>query len=401
MQGQLSTLGLVGLALSMGCGELGDRAVGGCPADEICNVTTPEGLVFFGTGTIATGGTATVTFAHAHSVRGPDGVYRYPAFDQPFVATVDDEAIMNIAAQGAARVDLRANAVGESRLRIEDIDGQLFDRLTIKTETIAYQTVLGNGLLFVDPATPIAFASGTVEFSVELFGSTGTGLIDTSAQVTADVPITPVASTASILSDSLSQHYAFEALQPQRVKVTVKAGDRAPLDLALDVVASIDRVATTKPSYTVAARDGAALICFAGYNGLRAVANLQWTFTVDGAVRDASWSVNCVAISVSASHIPVVKATARGVSGGATIAVIAAPKRSQKWSERADARSGAQKWSERADARSGASAVGDATLLALRPVADNREVAGDRARAAENAKPPAEASGPRTQLVKN
>ncbi len=354
MKRQVSTLWLVAFALSAGCGELGDRAVGGCPADEICNPTTPDGLVFYGTGTIATGGTATVTFQHAEYVRGVDGVYRHPAFLQPFVATIDDERVMNIAAQGAARVDLRANEAGESRLRIEDVDGELFDRLTIKTEPIGYQTVLGNGLLEVDPATPIAFATGLVEFSVGLFGSTGTRLIDTSAQVTADVPITPVASTASMLSSSLSQHYAFEAPQPQRVTVTVKAGDRASMDLALDVVASIDRVATTKPSYAVSAADGSALICFAGYNGLRAVANLQWTLTIDGVVQDKNLVENCVIAKVTASHIPVVAATARGVTGGATITFMAAPKRAQKWSERADARSGAQKWSERANARSGA-----------------------------------------------
>ncbi|MBP9086972.1 MAG: hypothetical protein KBG15_12700 [Kofleriaceae bacterium] len=367
MKWQVSTLWVVGFALSTGCGELGDRAVGGCPADEVCNQTTPSGLVFSGAGTLAAGGTATVTFDHAEYVRGPDGGYRHPAFTQPFVATVDDERVMIVAAQGAARVALRARAAGESRLRIEDVDGQLFDRLTIKIETIWSQTLVGNGLQNVAPATPIAFATGMVEFSVAHVGSTGTRLIDTSAQVTADVAIVPVAATGVTGAAAQSHHYAFEALQPQRVTVSVKAGDRASEDLALDVVASIDRVATTEPSYAIAAPDGSAVICFAGYHDVRAVANLAWSFTVDGVIQDKNFVENCVIVAATAGHIPVVEATARGVTGRASIVVMAAPK----------------------------------TLRAVPVAAD--EVAGDRAlgNAAENAKPPAEASGARTPMIKN
>lgn len=120
------------------------------------------------------------------------------------------------------------------------------------------------------------------------------------------------------------------------------------------------------------------MVCFAGYHDVRAVANLAWIFTVDGVIQAKNLVENCMFVAITASHIPVVEATARGITGRARIVVTAAPKSSRSTTV--------------ADEVAGDRAVGNAAENAADVTAEI---------SAENAKPPAEASGARTQLVKN
>jgi hypothetical protein len=192
LHGLLASLLLIlaapALLATTGCGQPGDRAREGCPADEICNPETPEGLRFYGAGlgssfdnspsAVAAGGRQSIRFSYAG-----DGTSVLPIHH----VVSSDPTRMTAESTAQRSATVRGISPGSADLRVLDESERLIDRVQITTAQIATVEVLPplDLILALAPTeAPVVYASGTTSVTLALLSASGGRLVDEDMRVT-------------------------------------------------------------------------------------------------------------------------------------------------------------------------------------------------------------------------
>ena len=187
--GQLLLFSSVAVALLPACGVPGERALGGCPPDEICSAATPDGLVFEGPdlasvpffgasiAPVAVGGTQRI----AIRVNGPDPL---PVFDAN--STDGSVAIDGISGAG---ITIRGVEAGTSLLRVVDPadGGSLLDRTPVAAAPVDRVTTLPTedlAIMLSPNPRDVRYASGEHTIAVQLRDPGGRIVVDQGMRVT-------------------------------------------------------------------------------------------------------------------------------------------------------------------------------------------------------------------------
>ena len=315
---RLLYLGFLSLPL-IGCYGGERRESGECPAGELCSDLTPGGLDFVGNRLIgelllsgprptAIGGTQAVALEYD---RG-DGVD--VALDLPFSADDDGAAGVKVDATSGSQVIVRGTGSRSNYLRILDSDGLLMDRKELTGAALDTLELVPAEFENVPADKLIAFAPGTREFGVALYGDVqGAGgprserLIDTSMD----------------LALAGSTRKAWDTLEVNAVVGTttlaVTAGDKPTANLDFVVADHADTVALIQPAPTTVTPNSSASVCFQANTAGRYLAGLTWTYVIDGGTPivqgDGMLTRNCISVSTQkASGILIVQASAGGQS---------------------------------------------------------------------------------------
>lgn len=196
--GQLFLFSSVAVALLPACGVSGERALGGCPPDEICSAATPDGLVFEGPdlasvpfsgasiAPVAIGGTQRI----AIRVNGRDPL---PVFDAE--STDSSVAIDGISGN---EITIRGVEAGTSLLRVVDPGdgGSLLDRISVAAAPVDRAVTMPTedlAIMLAPDPRDVRYAPGEHTVAVQLRDPAGRIVVDQGMRVT-------VADTAATVS---------------------------------------------------------------------------------------------------------------------------------------------------------------------------------------------------------
>lgn len=279
-------------------GGLRDQNDGVCPAGEICDEGTPDGLVFvapligegfFDSGevkTMATGGTQTVQL----DTEAADGTLS--PFTLPFVGTVDGNTI-TIASETANVIVLRAHsAASGAYLRITDpANDELYDEVAIASADLAQVSLTDSfaraiaGSAAADGDVPL-FAPGA-QGIVGLASETGIALVDDSL-VLAGPGVTQRA----------WDEFTVGNVAPGAYELTATSAGH-PFTLGYEVGAAPDRVDLPFGGDSLQAGAGE-LLCFTAYAGARFM-YVPWTVTATGADVATTAFAGCFTVTPAAA----------------------------------------------------------------------------------------------------
>lgn len=278
----------------------GERAnTGDCPAGEVCSPDTPNGLHFIGNqladslnlvgpSPTAIGGSQEVALQYD---RG-DGILI--ALDLPFVADDDGGAGVHVTATSGSVVTITGVASRTNYLRITDPSGALYDRKQLTAASLDTIELLPTTLERVPAHASLAWAPGTFDLAVGLYGQvqesggpTEERLVDSSMTLAL-----PGAQTTAWDTLHLSN------AQPGTSTLMVTAGDKPPASIDVVVVADADSVVPLDSPDTLMTNVSAD-VCFSVTSASRTIIGLPWTFTVDGVAKDASVEPNCVSVTTT------------------------------------------------------------------------------------------------------
>lgn len=276
----------------------GERAnTGQCPSGEICSPKTPNGLQFIGADLVdtldlvgpsatAVGGTQSVSLQYD---RG-DG--HLIALDLPYQAMSSGSTGVMVTAQSGSVVSVTGLASGSSYLRITDTDGRtLFDRKLLDAGELSTIELVPSTFEHIPPNADLAWAPGTFDIGVALYGSVGNQaperLVDDT--MTLDLP-----GATQTHWDTLHVVNA----QPGTSTLMVTAGDKpaAPIDIV--VTPNADSVMPDEAPNAVVLNT-VTDVCFIAVTGSRTLVGLPWTFTVDGSAGTTGVSPNCAAVKTT------------------------------------------------------------------------------------------------------
>ncbi len=227
------------LVLSAGCGAVGDRARTGCPAGEICNPDTENGLRFYGA---SLGGSfenspSPVAIGGHQAIHFEDAVSSTAILPQHHVVSSDASHVTaDSTAQRSA--SLRGIAAGTADVRVLDASERLIDRITVSAAQIArVQVVASEDLVLalapVDSPAPVVFADGTTQVSLALLSETGVRLVDDEMRITSATPInTPAWDTVEAAFGTADVTFTVEAGGGTFEAVAVHAGAIDDFELA-------------------------------------------------------------------------------------------------------------------------------------------------------------------------
>jgi hypothetical protein len=300
---------LVALVLSLGgtgCMLSGERALHGCPSDEMCSDLTPRGLEFTGRHLgeeedenvpLAVGGTARV---HLHRVGGGEL--------GPFDASVRDVSRATALAAGGDDVLLTGVASGTTTLRIleEDTD-LLFDRIGVRVAEIARVRLVPGDATILHPTYTRAhdwafFVGEEASAEVRLEDAAGTRLIDEGLSIGA----------GPLVVDETTYDWVTAAAPETAgtIDVEVMAGGRAHTTPFV-AVTEIDGVDIVPLEGLESPRVGeSTFVCAYGTSGERSVSGATTSFTVEG---------TALAITSPVDGIGSCVTVAANVAGTATI----------------------------------------------------------------------------------
>lgn len=274
-------------ALWLACGVDGDRAMMGCPPDEVCDPTTPEGLNFGGqspsdglSNTLPTAAGGTQSFW----IRGAGTSETIP---DAFEAVSSNESVLVVDGVSSARVDVRGVAPGMAQLRIVNEMDELFDRTTLTVSALARIELrsVGNwyssGLLRSDEPPPdwAFLRGGRARVVAALYSSGDDRLVDGSLAFTEREGLTPDAWDAAVMDLPESG----ETLELAIVAGGVERVASAPLVGEVESLARqgepMDLLRT--PTVRVGDTDQH---CFTPMNAGRVVAGVRFELEVEGPI---------------------------------------------------------------------------------------------------------------------
>jgi hypothetical protein len=310
----------------------GERATTGkCPAGETCSDLTPRGLQFIGTSIAgdlfqtaprptAIGGTQSIALEYD---RG-DGVL---ALDLPFTADDDGGNGVRVDSVSGSHVIVRGSGSRSNYLRILDEDGLLMDRKEVTGAALSRIELFTPDFENVPDDHQIAFAAGTRDIGVALYGDVqypsgprSERLIDTSMDLA-------LAGATRKAWDLLGAE-----LTTGTHTLTVAAGDKPAASLDVVVVEEGEILAEIGMPTTIAP-NGVQQVCFAALAGSRYVAGLTWTYVIDDEAPivkgEGSWTRNCIDVTTQkTSGTVTVHAQTGNLSMSVSLAVTASARES-------------------------------------------------------------------------
>jgi hypothetical protein len=311
---------------------------GECPAGETCSDLTPRGLQFIGNSLIgelllsgprptAIGGTQAVALQYERA----DGVDI--ALDLPFSADDDGGRGVTVDAISGSQVIVRGTGSRSNYLRILDSDGLLMDRKELTGAAVGGMYLVPEGYESIPADAQIAFAAGTREFGVAIYGEVQTSsgprpqrLIDTSMD----------------LQLAGSRRKAWDTIEADLTVGTstlaVTAGDKPAANLDVIAVNHADSVAPIQPIPTTVEPNSAPSICFQALAAGRYIAGLTWTYVIDNGNAivkgDGMLTRNCIGVQAKASGSTIsVQASAGGQTTMLTLTVTAMARESSTIAE--------------------------------------------------------------------
>ncbi|MBK9073210.1 MAG: hypothetical protein IPL79_19755 [Myxococcales bacterium] len=271
-----------------GCVSAGDRYANGCPNDEVCSPSTPDGLLFSGPalgdtildGTIrpvADGGTSHI------EILLPGGGF----FNLPYLASSSGASLV-VTGQDGDEVAIEGAAVGTAWLRITDDANALYDRIQIDTAFLAALDILPALGESLPNAGEIALARGEpASIVVGLRSATGERLIDDSLAVIVNGGPTTVATAAW---DTFTVDAAGES-----ASLTFSAGV-SDYVVDLPTITALEEILLAD-EYELS--DGySEVVCFEGRFGIYTVLGVPWEVSIDGMPPVAAIG-NCISVEAT------------------------------------------------------------------------------------------------------
>lgn len=312
---------VIGLCATLAGCTAGDRALFGCPEDEVCSDRTPNGLHFFGAPlagelldlgppVIAVGGTQLIT------LQEPVGDDELATFTAAYAADDGGGPAIRVDATDGPVVTLRGDAEGKNLIRIVDPDdGALFDRKEFQAAPLTGLRIVPATI--EDVGDDFVFAAGDLRVGVALLGGdlgSEFRLVDESMTLTL-AGATRTAWDTVELADAPAGTYDLE----------VAAGGLPAAVVSFEVVDTIDELATDGPGGSLIAGQGG-LICFTARSTGRDVAGLAWSFETDNGTH-TELVANCAAVTPERAGTLTITATAGGLTRAETFPVGAAARR--------------------------------------------------------------------------
>lgn len=306
------------------CDPLGERGqTGECPTGETCSALTPDGLRFGGADLgdqlftdqlrTARGGTQTIALEYASGA----------TFDLRYRADDAGGASVAVAGTAGANVSVDGVAAGSNWLRIVDPDtGELFDRIVLGSQPIASARLVSTALESrpVDDRRDLALWTTAHGFGVALEDAAHDRLVDEAMTL-------QLAGAAHPTWDTL----VFSARPTVgTATLTVTAGDRPPLDVAVVIVDAVDTIAPIPDANTQPIATHPTLACFEAVAQGRFVSGAPWQFTSDnGTVASGADALfpNCAQITPAHAGTVTITAAIGDVHVATTLPVAAATAR--------------------------------------------------------------------------
>ena len=299
-----------------GCLDEGYRAEHGCPAGEVCSDTTPDGLLFGG----ASFGDESLFGDPGVKVTAVGGTQRIDVYDNAtgtalrarYDATVSDDAL-EILAAGGASVEVAGRAPGGASLELRD-DGGLLDRIWLTSaaiDEIALVVPPHEGYRSDGTRPAVLWQGASIDLVVQLATAGGTRLVDETLRIDGAAP-------------SRWDTAAIDAVPAGGVTLTVEAGDRPPVTLAMPATAAIDAV-TGALIGDEARAGGSAIVCFEAEDDGADVLGAPWELAATGpATLEGAWpfAPNCAVLALTAEGTVTVTGAAPGASATVTIDVL-------------------------------------------------------------------------------
>lgn len=307
------------LLITLGCGEPGDRAFGGCPTDEMCSDWTPAGLYFagarladfdapFGVPPTAIGGHQTVHVLETADFEGPEYV-------STFDAVSTDPAVFQVSADHSGPIDVEGVGAGTAYLRLlEPGTSRLLDRVDLRVEPVARIELAPRGVLV---STDWALlASSTADVAVHLRDASDDLVVDEGTTVSgADVMRTLAWDEVEILAPAAGS-----------TTVHVEAGDTAA-DVDVPVVDHLDSIDSSATETELEVGE-VSTYCFEPRTDGVFVAGVEMSFSVSGdasVVSDPAIPSWCVQVTGSAEGSATITVTAMDITGTLDLSVVPAP----------------------------------------------------------------------------
>lgn len=298
------------------CADLGDRASSGaCPAGETCSPTTPSGLEFSGTGFsdgwLFDGAEVKVTAVGGTQPIGLRDHATQTALAVPFTAAIDGDALEVVATDGP-RVTVAGLADGRGTLQIRDEDG-LLDQLDIAArpvETFGLGTSVWSAWRTRPERPWLAYEGAEALLVVQLYDAGGGRLVDTS---------TTIAAPGAIQDDWDS----IETTVTSGLALTVEAGDREPVTIAVPTTDRIGAVRGARMTTSPVSAGGIDYVCFEAELDDADVLFAPWTFEVTGpaTLGEPGLPPNCAFVEFDAPGVVTVRGSTGGLSTTVTVDV--------------------------------------------------------------------------------
>lgn len=275
------------------CLEGGDVAKMGCPVNEECSESTPDGLHFQGAWfaegllpglkVIAEGGTQTIRVVTGNSDSSP-------GFALPFDARFDGSEV-GVESVAGPSVVLTGKEAGFGKLRILEPDTEIiFDRVTIEVAPVTHveiepRSIFRESDVFGDGQQDswALLEGGSIAVIVRLYNGE-TRLVDQSMTIEGGVLSGWDQTDVSASSGD--------------VTLSVELGNDSRYDITVPVVSALDEIGfvgdTWDPSMPAYVGDSS-ILCLSGANAGRPVAGIEWDIAPNSELELNAFA-NCVDI---------------------------------------------------------------------------------------------------------
>lgn len=315
----MKSLVIAALALAVPACMGGTREeTGTCPSGYTCSSATPNGLLFVGaslanevelTGPAPTavGGTQIIQLEYE-----PSGAVSFETFDLPFTADANGGAGVKVDTTQASSVTVIGAGAGSNYLSILDPNKDLYDEKLLTGAAIATIALTPTDGETIPAGAQVAFGAGTIDLGISLTSSGGQRLVDESMTVTVTGQ-----SPTQIAWDT----YELEGALAGSADVVISAaGGTGSATIPIEIVNEPDTITAQASAPTTIPPNGSAVVCFEATSAGVYVADLAWTFTVDG--ESAIASSNCAFVSTTkTSGTVAVTAMVANLTGMTTLTV--------------------------------------------------------------------------------
>jgi len=289
----------------------GDRyATGECPAGETCSPLTPDGLQFVGA---SFSDTLFQSGPHPTAIGGRQQIELLELHGHAYGADVDGGSI-RVDSTNSNVVTISGVTAGSDYLRIVDADGLLMDRKELAALPLD-RIVLGPTLWESIPADrAVAFPTGLRRIVVALYSGT--------ERIVDDNMSLELAGATRWSWDSVKGN-----LVAGSQSLTVTAGDKPAATLDIVAVDHADTVQVQANQPDTATPNYEVQVCFEALAAGRYVAELEWSYAVNGEPVGGSNVLvpNCLSVQTTQNDGELaITATADGKSATHTLAIVTA-----------------------------------------------------------------------------